>query len=69
MFIYNICHESFVIIDINDEEPLTDKAIVRAVSRIQNRVGIPHWTAQDLQRPFATQFEQIPNVDPLVEHQ
>lgn len=57
---------SFVIPGLNDEEPLTDKAIARAVSRIQTRVGIPHWTAHDLRRTFATQLGQTLNVDPVV---
>ncbi|WP_454785383.1 tyrosine-type recombinase/integrase [Legionella sp. WA2024007413] len=57
---------SFVIPGLNDEEPLTDKAIARAVSRIQARVGIPHWTAHDLRRTFATQLGQTLNIDPVV---
>ncbi|HAU0773235.1 TPA: tyrosine-type recombinase/integrase [Legionella pneumophila] len=59
-------NSSFVIPGLNDEEPLTDKAIAKAVSRIQTRVGIPHWTAHDLRRTFATQLGQTLNVDPVV---
>ncbi|WP_115712763.1 tyrosine-type recombinase/integrase [Legionella sainthelensi] len=59
-------NSSFVIPGLNDEESLTDKAIAKAVSRIQTRVGIPHWTAHDLRRTFATQLGQTLNVDPVV---
>lgn len=57
---------SFIIPGLNEEEPLTDKAIAKAVSRIQTRVGIPHWTAHDLRRTFATQLGQTLNIDPVV---
>ncbi|HHT0594987.1 TPA: tyrosine-type recombinase/integrase [Legionella anisa] len=57
---------SFIIPGLNDEEPLTDKAIAKAVSRIQTRVGIPHWTAHDLRRTVATQLGQTLNIDPVV---
>ena len=56
----------YIIPGINDEQPLTDKAISRAVSRIQDRVGIPHWTAHDLRRSFATQLGQTLDIDPVV---
>ncbi|TIG43773.1 integrase [Legionella pneumophila] len=59
-------NSSFVIPGLNDEEPLTDKAIAKAVSRIQTRVGIPHWTAHDLRRTFATQLGEALHVDPVV---
>ncbi len=38
----------------------------RAVIRIQERVGIPQWTAHDLRRTFATQLGETLNVDPVV---
>ncbi|KTD64275.1 phage-related integrase [Legionella spiritensis] len=43
-----------------------DKAMPRAVIRIQERVGIPQWTAHDLRRTFATQLGETLNVDPVV---
>ncbi|VEG91159.1 tyrosine-type recombinase/integrase [Legionella spiritensis] len=46
--------------------PLTDKAMPRAVIRIQERVGIPQWTAHDLRRTFATQLGETLNIDPVV---
>ena len=38
----------------------------RAVIRIQSRAGIPHWTAHDLRRTFATQLGEVLHVDPVV---
>ena len=46
--------------------PISDKAISKAISRIQDRVGIPYWTAHDLRRTFATQLGQTLNIDPVV---
>jgi len=45
---------------------LTEKATCRAVIRIQDRIGIPHWTTHDLRRTFATQLGETLNVDPVV---
>jgi len=59
-------NSNLVIPGINDEQPLTDKAISRAINRIQDRVGIPQWTAHDLRRTFATQLGQTLNIDPVV---
>lgn len=46
--------------------PLSDKALPKAIIRIQARVGIPQWTAHDLRRTFATQLGEALNVDPVV---
>lgn len=56
----------YVITGFDDEQPLTEKALPRAVNRVQERLGIPHWTAHDLRRTFATQMGQTLHVDPVV---
>ena len=55
-----------IISNVRSGEPLSDKAIVKAVSRIQERVGIPHWTPHDLRRTFATQLGETLQIDPVV---
>lgn len=45
---------------------LSDRALPKAVKRMQDRVGMPHWTAHDLRRTFATQLGQTLQVDPVV---
>jgi len=47
-------------------EPLSLKALPRAINRIQDRVGIDHWTAHDLRRSFCTQLSQSLFIDPVV---
>jgi len=47
-------------------EPLTENALPRAIKRIQERVGIPEWTAHDLRRTFATQLGETLQIDPVV---
>ncbi len=42
------------------------KALSRAINRIQERVGIPHWTAHDLRRSFCTQLGEALHIDPVV---
>lgn len=45
---------------------MSKDALPRAIKRIQNRVGIPEWTAHDLRRTFATQLGESLNIDPVV---
>lgn len=47
-------------------EPINLKALSRAINRIQERVGIPHWTAHDLRRSFCTQLGETLHIDPVV---
>ena len=47
-------------------EPLSPKALPRAINRIQDRVNILHWTAHDLRRTFCTQLGETLHVDPVV---
>ena len=39
---------------------------LRAIRRIQDKIGIPEWTAHDLRRTFATQLGETLNIDPVV---
>jgi integrase len=50
---------------INDQ-PLTDRALARAIARIQERAGIDKWTPHDLRRSFATQQGQVLKTNPVV---
>ncbi|MGM9370828.1 tyrosine-type recombinase/integrase [Legionella pneumophila] len=56
----------FVIPGITNDDPMSKDALPRAIKRIQNRVGIPEWTAHDLRRTFATQLGESLNIDPVV---
>ncbi len=56
----------YVITGADDQSILSDRAMPRAVIRIQSRVGIPHWTAHDLRRTFATQLGEALHIDPVV---
>lgn len=46
--------------------PLTLNALPRAVNRIQQRVGIAHWTIHDARRSFATHLGETLRTDPVV---
>lgn len=54
------------VLSATDNEPLSPKALSRSINRIQERVGIPHWTAHDLRRSFCTQLGETLHVDPVV---
>ncbi|MFC7782128.1 tyrosine-type recombinase/integrase [Legionella taurinensis] len=56
----------YVISGADGISPLSDKALPKAVLRIQDRIGIPQWTAHDLRRTFATQLGETLQVDPVV---
>lgn len=56
----------YIIYRVDNTLPLTENALARAVSRIQERVKIPKWTAHDLRRTFATQLGQTLRIDPIV---
>jgi integrase len=64
--LYHCSTGDYVISGADGLNPLTDKALPRAVNRIQERVGIPHWTAHDLRRTFATLLGEHLEVDPVV---
>ena len=54
------------VLSAKEGEPISLKALSRSISRIQDRVGIPHWTAHDLRRSFCTQLGETLHVDPVV---
>ena len=56
----------FVLPGLVANNPLDKNALPRAISRIQDKIGIPEWTAHDLRRTFATQLGEKLNVDPVV---
>lgn len=60
---YNSGH---VIYGESQFKPLSENALSRAVARIQDRIGIPKWTAHDLRRTFATHLGETLSVDPVV---
>lgn len=49
------------------EKPFTDKAICRAVNRMQDKIGLPYWTAHDLRRTFSTQLSAMGIAPHIVE--
>ncbi|HAT1924030.1 TPA: tyrosine-type recombinase/integrase [Legionella pneumophila] len=64
--IKEITLSNFVLAGVDDDAPLGDKSISKAIQRIQKRVGIPQWTAHDLRRTFATQLGETLRIDPVV---
>jgi integrase len=61
-----VSNSSFVLPGLIDNKPLDENALPRAIRRIQDRVGIPEWTAHDLRRTFATQLGETLDIDPVV---
>jgi integrase len=61
-----LASQSGFILSAHQNEPLSPKALSRAINRIQERVGIPHWTAHDLRRSFCTQLGETLHIDPVV---
>ena len=57
---------SYVIYGVDYRQPLTESALPRAITRIQDKLGIPKWRAHDLRRTFATQLGEALRVDPVV---
>ncbi|OGV36462.1 MAG: integrase [Legionellales bacterium RIFCSPHIGHO2_12_FULL_35_11] len=56
----------YVLPSTKGDHPLTDKALPKAVIRIQERLNIPQWTPHDLRRTFATQLGETLHIDPVV---
>ncbi len=56
----------YVLSGVKANMPLTENALPRAIKRIEERLGIPSWTAHDLRRTFATQLGEALNVEPVV---
>ena len=64
--LYNCSEGEYVISGADGINVLSDKALPKAVIRIQDRVNIPQWTPHDLRRTFATQLGEALNIDPVV---
>ena len=62
----SISDSPFVLSGLVPNHPLDKNALPRAISRIQDKVGTPEWTAHDLRRTFATQLDETLDVDPVV---
>jgi integrase len=62
----SISQSCYVLSGIEAHNPLTENTLPRAIKRIQQRVGIPNWTAHDLRRTFATQLGEALRIDPVV---
>lgn len=61
------CHNSnYVLPGTKGDCPISDKALPKAIIRIQDRVGIPQWTPHDLRRTFATQLGEALEIDPVI---
>lgn len=56
----------YVLSGIKANTPLTENALPRAIKRIEDRLGLPSWTAHDLRRTFATQLGEALHIDPVV---
>lgn len=61
-----VSDSAFVLPGLVENKPLDENALPRAIRRIQDKVGIPEWTAHDLRRTFATQLGEILNIDSVV---
>ena len=61
-----ISDSPFVLTGKIPTQPLDENALPRAIRRIQEKIGIPEWTAHDLRRTFATQLGETLNIDPVV---
>lgn len=59
-------HSNYVLSGVKTNTPLTENALPRAIKRIEDRLGIPSWTAHDLRRTFATQLGEALHVEPVV---
>jgi integrase len=60
-------NDSVYILPYKDgNSPLTLNALPRAINRIQQRIGIAHWTIHDARRSFATHLGETLRVEPIV---
>jgi len=62
----NTYHSDYVVCGIDGQSALSDRALPKAVNRLQERLGIEQWTPHDLRRTFATQLGESLQVDPVV---
>ena len=66
MKLKSVNNSNYVLSGIKGDIPLTENALPRAIKRIEERLGIPSWTAHDLRRTFATQLGEALQVDSVV---
>lgn len=59
-------HSKYVLTGSDGLSSISEKAISKAINRIQERVSIPYWTAHDLRLTFATQLGEALHTDPVV---
>ncbi|MFA6301686.1 MAG: tyrosine-type recombinase/integrase [Legionella sp.] len=64
--LYNCSIGEYVISGATGQSALSDRALPKAIIRLQERIGIDKWTAHDLRRTFATQLGQTLHIDPVV---
>lgn len=56
----------YILSGIKANTPLTENALPRAIKRMEERLGIPSWTAHDLRRTFATQLGEALHIEAVV---
>ncbi len=56
----------YILSGVKANTPLTENALPRAIKRMEERLGIPSWTAHDLRRTFATQLGEALHIEPVV---
>ncbi|MFO3392214.1 tyrosine-type recombinase/integrase [Legionella pneumophila serogroup 8] len=64
--LYNCSMGEYVISSADGQSPLSDRALPKAVIRLQDRIGIEKWTPHDLRRTFATQLGETLRINPVV---
>lgn len=56
----------YILSGMKANAPLTENALPRAIKRMEERLGIPSWTAHDLRRTFATQLGEALHIEAVV---
>ncbi len=66
MELFHCSMGEYVISSSDGLDLISDRALPKAIHRLQKRIGIIKWTAHDLRRTFATQLWETLNIDPVV---
>ena len=64
--LYHCSMGDYIISGADGHRPISDRALPKAVIRLQERIGINKWTPHDLRRTFATQLGETLRIDPVV---
>ena len=64
--LYHCSMGDYIISGADGQSPLSDRALPKAVIRLQERIGLNKWTPHDLRRTFATQLGETLRIDPVV---